>query len=360
MGNVPRLGDELTPVWLSQVMHATTGDTPVAITCAGPLEGVVNFQGNLVRAELDAVANPDVPDSIVVKMVPENEALRGIGHQLGIYAREAAFYLTIGPDAGVMQPRCLGAEIDQETGDSAIVLEDLSHLRTGNQIEGFTESEARLAVAQYAEMHARWWNDPGLGDFEWLPPWNLPPLVEYMPQSYQQAWPVCEELFKDILTNTEQKLGVLLGAHIADLMNLIGSTPVTLVHGDARHDNLMFDPDGNPPHMVDWQYVATGRGIVDIAYYLTQSGDADLIAPIERDIVCDYHNALISLGISDYDLETCWSDYRRLALYTLVFPIFTAAFIDPSAEDQRNALGKILKRGFAAAQRLESAALLAS
>tara|TARA_A100001037_G_scaffold273235_1_gene269986 strand:- start:1786 stop:1980 length:195 start_codon:yes stop_codon:yes gene_type:complete len=62
--------------------------------------------------------------------------------------------------------------------------------------------------------------------------------------------------------------------------------------------------------------------------------------------------------VSDYDLDTCWSDYRRLALYTLVFPIFTAAFIDPAADDQRNALGEILKRGFAAAQSLDSAAFI--
>lgn len=357
MGSVPRTGNDLTSGWLTIAMRDATGDAAITLTGTGPLEGMVSFQGNLIRAELDATGGADVPGTVVVKMVPENEALRGIGHQLGIYAREAAFYLAIGAEAGVRQARCLGAEIDPDTGDSAIVLEDLGHLRTGNQIEGFSLPEAKLAVAQYARMHARWWNDERIGSFDWLPPWNLSPLVEYMPQAYQQAWPACADLFADVLTDAERGLGDLLGEHIADLMNLVGTAPVTLVHGDARHDNLMFDDAGNPPHMVDWQYVATGRGIVDIAYYLTQGGDPGIVTPVERELVGDYHAALVSHGVSNYDLEACWSDYRRLALYTLVFPIFTAALIDPSSDDQRRALGTILKRGLAAAQRLDSAAL---
>ncbi len=296
----------------------------------------------------------------MVKLVPENEALRGIGRQLGIYAREAAFYLTIGAESGVRQPTCFGVEIDSETGDSAIVLEDLSHTRTGDQLAGFTRDEAERVIDQYAVLHARWWNDPRLGTSAWLPPWNLPTMVAYLPQAYrEQAWPAFAALFADELGAADHALGELLGEHVGALMELIGTGPVTLVHGDARHDNLMFGEDPSAaPYVIDWQYVASGRGIVDIAYYLTQSGEQSVVAESEETLVRRYHDALGANGASSYDWDACWSDYRRLALYTLVYPVFTAALIDPSMNAHKAALGVILRRGLDAAQRLDSAALL--
>jgi len=358
MSGVPHTIDDITSDWLTSVMADTAGGGRVTLADAAPLDGVASFQGNLIRARIEAEAG--APESIVVKMVPENEALRGIGRQLGIYAREAAFYMSIGPDAGVRQPACYGAEIEHDTGDSAIVMQDLSALRTGDQISGFSLSEAERAVDQYAVLHARWWNDSRLKSFEWLPPWNLPAMVAYLPQAFkQQAWPACAALFADMFGDVENKLGLLLGEHVATLMDLIGTGPTTLVHGDARHDNLMFSADDNAaPHMVDWQYVASGRGIVDIAYYLSQSGDPDVVAPVEQALVMRYHGALETHGVTGYGWDECWADYRRLALYTLVYPIFTAALIDPAAAAQKQALGVILSRGMDAAQRLDSAALV--
>jgi len=33
-------------------------------------------------------------------------------------------------------------------------------------------------------------------------------------------------------------------------------------------------------------------------------------ADIERDLVGRYHEALLGYGVTDYDAETCWRDYR--------------------------------------------------
>ena len=358
MSGVPRAINDITSEWLTSVMADTVGGSQVTLGDIAPLEGSTSFQGNLVRAHIDAGAGN--PASAVVKMVPENEGLRGIGRQLGIYAREAAFYLTVGAESGIRQPACYGVAIDTETGDSTIVLEDLSALRTGNQIAGFSLSEAERTIDQYATLHARWWDSPRLASLEWLPPWNLPAMVAYLPQAFQQqAWPACAALFADTFGDEENRLGALLGEQVAPLMNLIGTGPVTLVHGDARHDNLMFpDDDATAPYMVDWQYVASGRGIVDIAYYLSQSGDPAVVAPVERDLVARYHAALAAQGVSGYGWDDCWADYRKLALYSLVYPIFTSALIDPAVAEQKRALGVILSRGFDAARRLKSTDLL--
>src|SRR3546814_17941782 len=82
-------------------------------------------------------------------------------------------------------------------------------------------------------------------------------------------------------------------------MEYAGTGPVTLLHGDARHDNLMYPDDGSPPHIVDWQFVANGRAMVDIAYYLCPGGDATLVAPMERDVIGAYPDALMRAGAAD-------------------------------------------------------------
>jgi hypothetical protein len=100
------------------------------------------------------------------------------------------------------------------------------------------------------------------------------------------------------------------------------------------------------------------RGTVDLAYYITQGGDPETVAPVEEDIVRAYHEALCAGGVADYDWETCWHEYRLFALYALVFPILAAGLIDAKVEAQRNAIGLLISRGFAAARRLASVELL--
>ncbi len=359
MAEFPRTIDDISQEWvdgrLAESGHAVSADG----LNAGPLANAVGFQGNFAHLTFTPAGDGGFPNSLVLKMVPENEQLRGLGRQLAIYAREAAFYGQIGAAAGLPVAACLGLQIDEDTGDSAILLEDLSALRTGNQYAGFTRGEAERAISQYARMHARWWKSPKLSEFDWLPPWNMPEMVAFIPTAFPPAWETCASLYGDRLSTEDRDLAALLGDKLADLMNHAGSGPVTLVHGDARHDNLMFpDGDGEPPRFVDWQYVASGRGMLDIAYYLTQGGEADLVAPIERELVGMYHDTLVAEGVGGYDLDACWADYRRFALYMLVFPIFTAAMIDPESAEQRDGLYIILRRGFDAAKRLNSAELV--
>ena len=109
------------------------------------------------------------------------------------------------------------------------------------------------------------------------------------------------------------------------------------------------------PHVVDWQFVARGRGVMDVAYYLTQSGATDIAAAHERTLVEQYHEALCRGGVSDYSLENCWEDYRRFAYYALVYPVFTAGTADPDNEDQRAAIAVILERAVSAILRLDGA-----
>ena len=219
---------------------------------------------------------------------------------------------------------------------------------------------ARATVRQLADQHAAWWDDASLAGIAWLPIWNQPEMVAFVASGYAQVWPGCQAAFGDSLDTADIALGSRLAENLAPLMEAIAAPPVTLLHGDARYDNLLFDAaDATvPPRTVDWQFVAVGRGAQDIAYFLTQSADADLAAAHEDDLVAAYHARLVENGVAGYSLDACWDDYRRCALYSLVYPVFTAAMVDPSQAGQRTSMASILRRGFGAAIRLDAAALL--
>ena len=115
-----------------------------------------------------------------------------------------------------------------------------------------------------------------------------------------------------------------------------------LLHGDYRLDNLLFD--GDRVAVVDWQTLGVGLAGRDLAYFTGTSLEPELRAEVEHDLVADYHRALQEQGVSDYDLETCWQDYR---LGMIQVPLISALGCAFSIETERgdDMMAAMLRRG---------------
>jgi hypothetical protein len=83
-----------------------------------------------------------------------------------------------------------------------------------------------------------------------------------------------------------------------------------LLHGDYRLDNMLFYPDATRVTVVDWQTLGVGLPARDLAYFTATSLKPELRSIIETDLVDAYHQALSGYGVTGYDRETCWRDYR--------------------------------------------------
>ena len=130
-----------------------------------------------------------------------------------------------------------------------------------------------------------------------------------------------------------------------------------LLHGDYRLDNLLFD--GERVSVVDWQTLGVGLAGRDLAYFTGTSLEPALRAEAERDLVAEYHRALLDTGVSDYDAETCWHDYL---LGMIQVPLISALGCAFAVETERgdDMMAAMLRRGCAAIRELGTLELITS
>lgn len=354
--------EALTPEWLTSSLAMRYPGIDVRAAEVVPLEVGPGYHGNLGRIDLLDVSGATPPSTLVAKLVSNSQRAREIGVGMGIYLREALFYEQLASAARLGPPLCHGTVYDLESGLSAILLEDLTSLEVGEQAVGYTAERALATALQLADHHAAFWDAASLADFPWLPIWNQREMVDFVVTGFGPVWQACQTTLRDHLDSDDIALGNRLADNVGNLMEAIAVPPVTLLHGDLRYDNLLFDAVDPtiPPRTVDWQFVGRGRGTQDVAYFLTQSGNADIAATHERDIVTAYHARLVECGVAGYSAEACWHDYRLFALYSLVYPLFTIGMVDPADTNLLNATTAILRRGLDAALRLGSASLIPS
>jgi hypothetical protein len=107
---------------------------------------------------------------------------------------------------------------------------------------------------------------------------------------------------------------------------LLAPDRFSLLHGDYRVDNLLFDPDRTRVTVVDWQTLTVGLPARDLAYFVATSLAPELRAAVEPELVDAYHDALVTEGVTGYDRETCWQDYTLGMLQVPLLTTFGFAF----------------------------------
>lgn len=271
---------------------------------------------------------PGVPASVIGKFPASDPASRKSGSEHFLYQREVNFYRVLAPTTAIHTPRAHVAEIDPATDDFTLILADLAPARQGDQLAGCSLADAATAMAQAAALHAPRWGDASLDRLDWLAirPARLNALVD-------AALPRIIGLFRDRYD------GLLAPGHFALVERLPAaivamrkdrSAPRTIVHGDFRLDNIMFDVSGGtaPMATLDWQTVGVGAGLTDVAYFLSAALDPADRRRHEDDLVHVYHDALCRRGVHDYDWAQCWRDYRRHTLHGILMGVFSALSVE--------------------------------
>ncbi|MBB2992985.1 hypothetical protein FHR72_004492 [Mycolicibacterium iranicum] len=346
--SIPRGPADLTPQWLASVLGTEVGD--VEVTAIGTGQTGATYR---VRATYPPTAqSPTPPATFAVKLPAQDDAVRE-RVALG-YLSEVEFYSAVARDVAIPVPGCFHSEISPDGTDFVLVLADMAPAEQGDQIAGCTPAEAALAVEALAGLHGPSWGERRFFD--------LPCIV--MPKPGDEA---AAKGMGDVAVMAADITLDKLGGSVSDedrdtLLTSMGLvTPwllavperFSLMHGDYRLDNLLYDPDRTRVTVVDWQTIGIGLPTRDLAYFTATSLLPEQRAESERDLVERYHSTLLGHGVSGYDLETCWHDYR---LGVLQAPLLTALGYAFAASTERGdeMILTMLHRGCRAIRELDA------
>jgi hypothetical protein len=319
----------IDPAWMTQALRAAgvLGEARVTDVVRTPVgNGLV---GDSFRFALSYDRDePGALKTVVGKFPAADPASRKSGSDHLLYLREVSFYRELAASVAIHTPRALVAEIDPATDDFTLIFEDLGPARQGDQLAGCSLADARTAMIEAAALHAPRWGDPALLTLDWL---AIKP-AERQPQ-IMAALPFIVHMFKerylDLLPPDQMALVEKLPAALAQMQDK-RDAPLTVVHGDFRLDNILFDVQGGarPMATLDWQTVTIGAGAADVAYFLSAGVDPDTRRAHEADLVGLYHDELLRLGVTGYDRAACWRDYRRYTLNGILMGVFSALAVE--------------------------------
>ncbi|MFN0096765.1 MAG: phosphotransferase [Dehalococcoidia bacterium] len=355
---IPLSPEAFTSDWLTAALRESGVLRESRVTSAVPssLGEGFGLLGSLTRLTLTYDRpEPGAPVTLVAKFPHISEANRDIARQYRIYEREFVFYREVAPAVDTELPRVLYQGLDASIGDAVILLADLAPSRVGDQLVAPTRSEVIATVREIAKVHAAWWGRcdspslsrvPYLNDALWL----------QVAQSMKIFWPTFQRTFPDLLNDNLREIGDRFAPGIAALADRLSAAPATLVHGDLRLDNLFFPTRPEHPALViaDWQLTSRGQGIYDIAYFMSQSIEAEMRRVLERDVVRIYHEALSANGVTGYSLESAWEGYRRAVMWCMMYPVAAGGGIDLTNDRGVELARAMARRSFAAIEELEA------
>jgi hypothetical protein len=311
MSSLVRTPDEISAAWLS----AALGDGALEITSVERIgTGQMSQNHRVAYRTKDGEHH-----TVVVKLASDDATSRATGVGLGAYLREITFYQQLAPRIGGPIPTCHLAVYDGAEGWFTLILKDVSPAVQGDQIDGCTTAEAETAMRALARIHAPVLGDLAVGSAPWL----------------NQPNPLNEALLRAVFKGFLERYGDRLAAeHVQVCERLIPSVdgwyedrrpPLGLTHGDYRLDNLLFSE--NSCHVVDWQTVAWGPALLDASYFLGNGLAVEDRRAHEHDLVRTYYDELRANGVTSFDWDTCWEEYRRQVFHNLVMAICASMIV---------------------------------
>ena len=269
-------------------------------------------------------AGGGAPSRLIMKTASSHAPTRRLLNRLGAYRAETDFYRYSASESTVA-PRCFFSEYDADSGTFRLLLEDLSHMR---QTDGLSRADALAVADMLGRLHARFCSGRGRAP-SWAPKFDRATALFGRMQA--AAW---RRMPSEILDAAPGLAAVAqkAGRRTAEIKARLASPPFTLVHGDARADNLFFGvSDGGAAaavRAIDWQAARLGRGAYDLAYFMATSLDSELRRAVQDDMIRTYSDALAAAGGDRPAADSLREDIRESLLDMVGFLGIIGATLD--------------------------------
>ncbi|HUR77957.1 MAG TPA: phosphotransferase [Acidimicrobiales bacterium] len=341
MSQFPRHPEEITAGWLAEKLGAPVSDFTLEQIGVG-----VGLLGRLYRVSLTGHAS--TPATIIAKFPTLDEGARAnVATPLGFYANEINFYNEAAALTPITTAKAFAAEIDPDTQDFVLLLEDLSDRRSADQTVGCAVGDAEVAVDALAGLHAHWW-ESDFAQIPWVKSYLVPPYPQVIQAIFANAWPVAREVLHETMPEDIRAFGDRFPTLVEWFLAEASVPPYTYCHGDFRLDNLFFGRDGEASVTVlDWQISFRGNAAYDLAYFLSQSLSTEDRRASEKALIDRYLGVLANKGV-EVDRGAFDKAYARTVAYCFIYPIAAAGQIEVTNERHLALLHLLYSRSAAA------------
>ncbi len=235
---IPQHPDDITVEWLKD--HLGWEVTHVEVHEIGAGIGVSSA---VYRARLTGT---DVPASVVVKLTAIDPAAAFTSTVLKMYRREAAFFNGLAGDVPVRVPAGYYGEVSDDGASFVVVMEDLVGNRMLDQTQVMADADAERCIDTIAVWHANWWkNVEGMCESGVAVALSDPIYPAMLPGLFDEGWAKVCSSAHCVPPEALQPVGPKYAAAVEGLLTTLSEGPLTLLHGDFRTDNMMFDADDN-------------------------------------------------------------------------------------------------------------------
>lgn len=305
---------DLTPAGFTRMLQEAGALPQGAVTSAAITQRQRTAVSNLCFARLTYSRQATkLPESVLVKWPLETTA--GPDSEL-------TFYTELAPSLGSPPiARCLAAA-PLSTALPWLVLEDLrsTHMHPPWP-DPPSPLQAEGAVSILAQVHARWWEAPALGNG--VGALHTETSLRAMVSRIAAGLPGFLATLGETLSRRDREvLERVFGSSLGAWLRLVDRRALTVVHGDAHSLNFLFPRSGaGLSYLVDWQLWHLDVGARDLAYLIALHWSPILRRDLERPLLHRYHRQLVARGVGGYSFDDLWLDYRRCAVRNLTFPI---------------------------------------
>ena len=167
-------------------------------------------------------------------------------------------------------------------------------MATTDQLTGASVEQARRVVDHLADLHAPWWGSPALDELTWMPDLH-DPMINAVTVMFDAGWPAFCERYRGRLPERVFGWAETFVRGVPEWIAGYAEEPVTIVHGDARLDNMFFGDDGTFA-LVDWQMAMRSPGNTDLVYFVATNLTPDVRRRHERELLERYRQRMVAAG----------------------------------------------------------------
>lgn len=277
-----------------------------------------SFTSNVFLIKIQYITNSGKQDKTVFL---KNSNINARNAYYDLCVNEIDFYKSIKkyPSIDVL-PNCYYEEYNENTGQTVLILEDLSKDYFSIPIMDIKLEDILSCCSSLSKFHAAFWNNCDLNEKNS----NYHKIVseskkmiftffdnnsQLIPHKWIESINTAYEIYVELLTDEyyrKQK-----------------TNNITLLNGDAHISNFMFSKKPNKqPKLIDFQFQKIGISCLDLAHLTRKTTTVCKHKQDHECVVKRYYDSLIEYGIKDYTYEQCFCDYQRCVATLVLNPIW--------------------------------------